>query len=101
MNVNGKIEAVEVEIMVDVWQDQVFQADYPLMDLNDLEKYIRANHHLPDVPSESEVLSNGINLGETNAILLKKIEELTLYVIELKKENKDFQNQLNSLLEME
>ena len=97
MNVNGKIEATEVEIMVDIWQDQVFENNYPLMDLNLLERFINENHHLPEIPSEEEVISNGINVGEMNALLLKKIEELTLYVIDLKKENDEMKHRMNVL----
>jgi len=96
MNINGKIQATEVEVMLDVWQDKVFDENYPLMDLASLEKYIELNHHLPEVPAEREVLSNGINVGEMDALLLKKIEELTLYVIDLKKENEEIKSQLNN-----
>jgi hypothetical protein len=56
-----------------------------LPSLTEVEAFINKNKHLPDVPSESEVLENGINLGEMDALLLQKIEELTLYVIELEK----------------
>jgi len=97
MNVNGKINATEVLVMIDVWQDKVFDVDYALMDLNELESYISANRHLPGVPAESEVISSGINVGEMNALLMKKIEELTLYVIDLKKENMEMQSQLETL----
>ncbi len=55
------------------------------MPLHQLERYIITNKHLPDIPTEKEVLKNGIELGEMNALLLKKVEELTLYVIEQQK----------------
>ena len=51
----------------------------------EIEQYIKQNGHLPEIPSEAEVMQNGINLAEMNALLLQKIEELTLYVIELEK----------------
>ena len=70
----------------DDWSDYVFDPDYSLMPLDELDAYIKTNKHLPEVPTAKEVSENGIELGETNALLLKKIEELTLYVIELKQE---------------
>ncbi len=68
------------------WQDAVFNDDYPLRSLEEVSSYIKANKHLPDIPSAEEVVKNGIDLGEMNALLLKKIEELTLYVIEQQKQ---------------
>jgi hypothetical protein len=63
----------------------VFYKGYKLRPLNELEKFIQKHQHLPDVPSTKEVQSKGINVGDTQAILMKKIEELTLYIIELSK----------------
>ena len=83
---NGKITAKEIEVKVNVWADHVFNKNYQLKPLAEVEKYIAANNHLPEVPSEAEVKENGVNVGEMNALLLKKIEELTLYTIQLKKE---------------
>lgn len=68
------------------WFDHVFEKSYPLMPLLELEKYISKNKHLPDVPSANEVVTNGLDLGKMNGILLKKVEELTLHLIEMKKE---------------
>ena len=59
------------------------------MPLNEVEKYYKANQHLPEVPSENEVKEKGLNVGDMNVILLKKIEELTLYIVDLKKEVED------------
>jgi hypothetical protein len=90
LSVNGKIHAQEVRIDVTnwpVWPDYVFEPDYSLRPLGDVKKYIELNHHLPEIPSAQEVSKEGINLGEMNAKLLKKVEELTLYLLELKKEN--------------
>jgi hypothetical protein len=86
LRVNGKIDANEVEVSLNHWNDYVFHDDYKLMPLSELESFVNANKHLPEIPSEKEVIENGINIGEMNALLLKKIEELTLYVIELKKQ---------------
>jgi hypothetical protein len=72
------------------WSDYVFHANYRLRPLSEVEQYIKQNGHLPEVPSEEEVKKEGINLGDNQATLLKKIEELTLYVIE---QNKKQENQ--------
>jgi hypothetical protein len=87
LSVNGNIKCKQVEVTLSGWSDFVFQEDYSLMPLEELDDYISQNKHLPGVPSEYEVITNGNNLGQMDAILLQKIEELTLYVIDLKKEN--------------
>ena len=63
----------------------MFKDDYRLMPLAEVEAYIQKNRHLPDLPSEAEIKASGIDVAQMNALLLKKIEELTLYVIELEK----------------
>jgi hypothetical protein len=68
------------------WPDFVFNKDYKLMSLAELEQFIQLNKHLPDVPTQSQVEEEGIDLFELNSLLLKKIEELTLYVIDLQKQ---------------
>ena len=85
LKVHGKIDAEEIEVHVLGWSDFVFGKDYKLKPLNEVEDFIIEHGHLPDVPSETEVLENGINVAAMNALLLQKIEELTLYVIELEK----------------
>lgn len=83
-----KTEKVKVEIAsANGWADYVFEKDYKLMPLAELEKQIKEKGHLPNIPSASEVFENGINLGEMDAKLLAKIEELTLYTIDLNKNN--------------
>jgi hypothetical protein len=85
--VKGTIHAQEVRVDLSVpGPDYVFEEIYNLPSLADTETYIKQNKHLPEVPSACEMEENGINLSEMNMILLKKVEELTLYVIELKKE---------------
>lgn len=79
------------------WYDNVFAPDYQLLSLQKLEKYIQENKHLPDVPSTEEVMSNGLDLGKMNATLLKKVEELTLYIISMKKELDDTKASLEIL----
>ncbi len=86
LSVYGQIAAEEVVVTTTGWSDTVFSKSYQLKPLADLENYVSANHHLPDVPSETEVMKNGISLGEMNRVLLQKVEELTLYVLQQKKE---------------
>ena len=86
LSVDGKIRATEIEVSLSSgWADYVFADDYKLDPLVEVEKFIKVNNHLPNVPSAIEVAENGVNLGEMDAILLRKIEELTLYIIELEK----------------
>ncbi len=85
LSVNGSIRAKEIKVETG-WADYVFDKDYVLKPLKEVEDYINQNKHLPDVPSTAEVEKNGIKVGETEALLMKKVEELTLYLIEKDKE---------------
>jgi hypothetical protein len=85
--VAGNVHAHSVQVDLNVWPDYVFGATYNLPTLKDVKKYIDSNHRLPDMPSEKDVVENGIDLGEIIKIQTKKIEELTLYLIE--KDNKE------------
>jgi hypothetical protein len=76
------------------WADYVFKTNYKLLPLSQLEAFIKQHGHLPEVPTEKEVAANGVDLGDTQTLLLKKIEELTLYMIELKKENAALQKRM-------
>jgi hypothetical protein len=67
------------------WADFVFDKNYHLRPLSEVESYIKINKHLPEIPSTDEVTKNGIDLAETQALLLQKVEELTLYVIQQNK----------------
>ena len=79
----GKAVAEEVVVKLQsMWPDYVFEERYHLPTYAELENYIRANRHLPGVPTAAEVREEGVTLGEMNVILLKKIEELTLYILE-------------------
>ena len=82
LDVNGTIHSKEVKVDMTGWSDFVFKKDHTLPTLQEVEKHITEKGHLENIPSEGEVLKNGINLGEMNAKLLQKIEELTLYMIE-------------------
>jgi hypothetical protein len=95
--VNGTIAAKEVIVDVSIFADFVFEENYKLMSLSEVEKYIKKNKHLPNIPSEKEVKAKGLGLGEMQAKLLQKIEELTLYVIDLKKENETLKKRVELL----
>ncbi|HEX2847119.1 MAG TPA: hypothetical protein VHN59_11265 [Chitinophagaceae bacterium] len=77
------IRTRKVKVDISSWPDYVFDEQYKLQDLAELETYVRKNKHLPEVPSAQEVEREGVNLGDNQAILLKKIEELTLHLIEM------------------
>jgi hypothetical protein len=79
------------------WSDFVFDEDYKLMPLSEVENYIEENNHLPEIPSTKEVLSEGLDLAKMDAKLLQKVEELTLYMIQLKKENEQLRKDFNKL----
>lgn len=113
----GKIEAEEIEIKeivsntiitnelktnslnvkVENVADYVFSEDYSLKSLEDVECFVKEHKHLPEVPSAEILERDGMNIAEMNNLLLKKIEELTLYLIELKKDNKEMREILNVL----
>lgn len=85
LSVNGKIRGHEVRVEATNWPDYVFDEGYKTTSLENLEVFIMEKKHLPEIPTAAEVQANGIELGEMNKKLLKKIEELTLYVIEQNK----------------
>jgi len=81
------------------WPDYVFEKEHKLMPLTELEKYVQKNKHLPEVPSAKEIEENGIDVGANQAILLKKVEELTLYMIEQGKKIEAQQKEIDALKE--
>jgi hypothetical protein len=85
LQVDGNVRARKVHVDQDTWADYVFDKNYKLRSIDELEQYIQQQKHLPEVPSAAEVKKEGIDLGDNQAMLLKKIEELTLYVIEQNK----------------
>ncbi|KDN54705.1 hypothetical protein [Flavobacterium seoulense] len=88
LTVAGNIASREVKVTVDAGADFVFEKDYDLPSLESVDKFIKENKHLPEIASAEEMKKDGINLSEMNIKLLQKIEEMTLYMIEMKKENK-------------
>ena len=104
LSVNGTVGAREVIVTTTGWSDYVFRPDYRLRPLNVVASYIRENHHLPDIPSEAEVQERGVSVGDMQAKLLAKIEELTLYMIRtqeevsaLREENRELRSTVENL----
>lgn len=104
-----RTEKVKVDVAsTNGWADYVFKNDYILPTLGEVEKHIKENGHLPNIPSAEEIMKDGLNLGEMEAKLLQKIEELTLYTIdqnkqiqELQKDNKALKSQSSKIDELE
>lgn len=95
LSVNGTVLAnkVKVSILSTDWSDYVFNKNYKLPTLEETEKFIKRNQHLPGIPSAKEIEKNGLDLGDSHALLLKKIEELTLLIIQQNKRIKILENQ--------
>ena len=93
LSVKGNVHAQEIKVHVDNWPDYVFESDYSIGSLSELEEFIKKNQHLPEMPSALQVKQNGVELGTMNARLLKKIEELTLHLIEKDKQIVDLQKE--------
>ncbi|BAV09531.1 hypothetical protein SAMN05421788_101964 [Filimonas lacunae] len=83
--VKGTITSKKIKVTLSGWADYVFDPSYQLQPLSQIEKYIQENKHLPEVPTTAEVKKDGIDIGDNQALLLKKIEELTLYIIQQSK----------------
>ena len=97
LTVDGTISASEVKVSNTPNSDYVFEPDYPLLPLSQVEMHIKEKKHLPGIPSAEEFKQNGVGLGEMDDMLLRKVEELTLYVIE---QNKDTEKLLESIAEL-
>jgi len=103
LTVKGSIHSQEVIVDMSVLPDYVFKPTYHLPTLTEIKTYIDQNHHLPEMPSAEQVAKDGLSLGDMNAKLLKKVEELTLYLIDQNKKNnvreeelKNQQSELNN-----
>ena len=95
LTVDGNICAKEVRVSLSgspCWPDYVFAKDYDLMKISDLKQYIQTNSHLPGIPSATDVEENGVELGATTELLLQKIEEMTLYIIQLEERIQQLEN---------
>ncbi|QEM12965.1 hypothetical protein [Mucilaginibacter rubeus] len=97
LDVNGTIHSKVVLIDLNGWQDCVFKKEYRLLPLTEVKNYIDQNQHLPEIPSEPEMIKNGLDVGEMNKLLMKKVEELTLYAIENEQKDKEKDKLLTTL----
>jgi hypothetical protein len=98
LSVNGKIISEEVKVQLDAdWPDYVFGKNYRLRPLAEVEKFITANNHLPDIPSAKQVATEGLLLGDMQKRVMEKVEELTLYIIQLNKENQQLKQEMGEL----
>jgi hypothetical protein len=93
--VNGFVRSKEVVVETG-WADYVFAKDYKLPSLIEVEKYIKANNHLPEIPSAKEIQENGLKVGEVQTKMMQKIEELTLYIIEQNKRIEALEKMVNT-----
>jgi hypothetical protein len=96
LSVDGKLVATELYVTNANWADYVFDKNYKLMDLSAVENYIKENKHLPHLPSAKEISDNGNNLAETDRMLLEKIEELTLYILQQEKKINALETKFNT-----
>jgi hypothetical protein len=102
LEVAGTIRACKLIAEANAWCDYVFDPSYQLRSLYDVKSFIQKNHHLPEVPSTKEIEETGVDVVEMETILLKKVEELTLYMIELNEKNDKLQKEIEELkLKME
>jgi len=97
LSVKGTVGAQEFIVTNTGWSDYVFQPGYRLRPLREIGAYIRANHHLPDIPSEAEVKAKGVSVGEMQSKLLAKVEELTLHMIQADERNNRLEEQNQEL----
>jgi hypothetical protein len=96
LSVNGVVQAKEVLVNTG-WSDYVFAPNYPLRPLKEVAAFIQEHHHLPEIPTEAEVHQDGVSLGEMQAKLLAKIEELTLHMIQAEERNDQLEKQNQAL----
>jgi len=99
ISINGNVRAKKVIVSQTGWPDYVFDSSYSLRSLSEVESFIAKNKHLPDMPSAKEVDEKGISVGDNQALLVKKIEELTLYLLDIHKENLGLKKELIQLKE--
>lgn len=97
--VGGKVVCSDLRVRpTSEWPDFVFDANYTLMPLHELEQYVQENKHLPEVPTSAEVEKDGVSVNDMIKVLIKKQEEMTLYMIEMKKENAELRSKLERLV---
>jgi hypothetical protein len=97
LSVDGKVVCEELLVQLSPWPDYVFNNDYKLKPLSEVESFIQENNHLPGIPTACDVETEGLNIGEMQKLMMEKIEELTLYLIDIKKENQLLKSEVELL----
>lgn len=97
LKVNASIYTKEINVSTTSWADFVFEETYDLRSLKELKDFIKLNGHLPNIPSEDDVISKGVNVAEMNKLLLQKVEELTLYTIQQQSSLEKKQTEIDEL----
>jgi hypothetical protein len=97
LTVNGGVVCKSIHVSMNNWADSVFAPTYYLMPLDSVNAYVKVNGHLPGVPSQQEVQNNGTDLAQNDVMLLAKIEELTLYMIQLQQQNEQMKKEIEEL----
>lgn len=104
MSIDGKLICTEIEVLVTPWPDYVFKPSYKLKPLQEVEQFIKNHGHLPNIPKAEEIENESLPLGNMSKLQMEKIEELTLYLIEINKrlkkvenENEQLKNEINKL----
>lgn len=97
LSTNGLLRVRNVRIDTEVWPDYVFNPTYQLMPLLEVEQFVRNKGHLPNIPSEEEIIRDGMDVADMNVKLLEKVEELTLYLIEQEKKIQLLQKEIDLL----
>lgn len=94
MSVDGKLIATEIDVLVTPWPDYVFKSNYKLKPLKEVERFISENGHLPNIPKAEEIENKALSVGNMSKLQMEKIEELTLYLIEMNKrlEKMEYEN---------
>ncbi|MFL0134209.1 hypothetical protein V2733_11725, partial [Tenacibaculum maritimum] len=95
----GKLTLDQISLNVTTFPDYVFAKEYHLMPLNEVASYIKENKHLPNMPTEKEVVKEGMNVGQINTLLVEKVEELTLYTIEQEEKIQAQEKTMKALLQ--
>jgi len=94
---DGTVYAKKIIVSTTTFPDYVFKKDYRLLSLSEVKAYIDQHQHLPETPSEQEIVKDGLNLAEMNKLLMKKVEELTLYLIENERKDKEKDTSLEEM----
>ena len=97
LDADGLMHTREIRVDALAWPDYVFEADYKLKPLSELKEYITTKKHLPNIPSEREIKENGINVSQMQQLQMEKIEELTLYMIQMDEKMNQMQTKIDAL----